>query len=118
MLIHFNIFLLVLKEDSKLLSFVVESPSGDTGWTLISRSLALLLNLIYSLLSCFKEWILIFDVDDELGKVDAAEEVVVGTKFVDESNNKDFLVCTDDALLFSSSSSDELSKKFDAPNLL
>ena len=111
-------FLLVLKQDAKLLSFVVECPSGDAGSTLISRPLALLLNLIFSLLSCFKDWILIFDVDDELGKVDVAEEVVVGTKIGDESNNKDFLVCTDDVLLFSSSSSVELSKKFDAPTLL
>ena len=78
----------------------------------------LLLNLIFLLLSCFKDWILICDVDDELGKVDVAEEVVGGTKVVDESNNKDFLVCTDDVLLFSSSSSDELSRKFDAATLL
>ena len=78
----------------------------------------LLLNLIFLLLSRFKDWILICDVDDELGKVDVAEEVVVGTKVVDESNNKDFLVCTDDVLLFSSSSSDELSRKFDAATLL
>ena len=53
-----------------------------------------------------------------MGKVDVAEEVVVDTKVADESNNKEFLVCTDDVLLFSSSSSDELSKKFDAPTFL
>ena len=44
--------------------------------------------------------------------------MIVSTKAVDESNNKDFLVCTDDVLLFSSSPSDELPRKFDAATLL
>ena len=44
----------------------------------------------------------------ELGKVDVDEEVVVdGTQVVDMSNINDFFACTD-VLLFSSSSSDEL----------
>ena len=78
----------------------------------------LLLNLMFLFLSCFKDLILICDVEDELGKVDVAGEVVVDTKVVDESNNKDFLVCTDDVPLFSPSSSDELSREFDAATLL
>lgn len=77
-----------------------------------------MLNLIFLLLSCNRNWFLISDVDDELGKVDVAEEMVVGGRqVVAESNIKDFFVCTD-VLLFSSSSSDELSKMFDLLTLL
>ena len=105
--------------DVKRLSFVVECPSDDDAeWTLMSRSLALLLNLIFLLLACTKDWFLISDEDDELGKVDVSEEMVVGTtQVVGELNIKDFFVSTD-VLLFSSSSSDELSVKLDLVTLL
>lgn len=45
-----------------------------------------------SLLSCIKDWFLICDVNNELGKVDVAEKVVVDTQVVDLSNIKDFFL--------------------------